>query len=338
MEASESRNMDLENTLIKLEEEQQRSASLAHVNAMLREQLDQATAANQSLTSDIHKLTQDWQAAREELDIKEREWRDEEQSFNEYFSAEHGRLLALWRQVVAFRRSFGDLKTATERDLSHVRNDVTRTSRSMHSACLNLAANVRNSDTQSQVLLDRERSDRAAIDNQLREKNREISELQSRYDAHSYELNAKVNELTMMNEKLKIQLEERDKSINTLQRQINNLETRLGERTSYDLPETDTARQIRGETEALHDALRNIAEAVINDADEFDGEEGRRSISPSRARSISPSARARSPMLRDRSKSPMARSRSPALADATFSAVQAALNKRQLQLSEPGPN
>lgn len=46
---------------------------------MLREQLDQATAANQSLTSDIHKLTQDWQAAREELDIKEREWRDEEQ-------------------------------------------------------------------------------------------------------------------------------------------------------------------------------------------------------------------------------------------------------------------
>jgi rootletin len=46
---------------------------------MLREQLDQATAANQSLTSDIHKLTQDWQAAREELDIREREWRDEEQ-------------------------------------------------------------------------------------------------------------------------------------------------------------------------------------------------------------------------------------------------------------------
>ena len=46
---------------------------------MLREQLDQATAANQSLTSAIHKLTQDWQAAREELDIKEREWRDEEQ-------------------------------------------------------------------------------------------------------------------------------------------------------------------------------------------------------------------------------------------------------------------
>lgn len=56
-----------------------RSASLAHVNSMLREQLDQATAANQSLTSDIHKLTADWQKAREELEMKENEWREEEQ-------------------------------------------------------------------------------------------------------------------------------------------------------------------------------------------------------------------------------------------------------------------
>ena len=59
-----------------------RSASLAHVNSMLREQLDQATAANQSLTADIHKLTQEWQRAREELDHKEAEWREEEQVNN----------------------------------------------------------------------------------------------------------------------------------------------------------------------------------------------------------------------------------------------------------------
>ena len=49
------------------------------MNSMLREQLDQATSANQSLTSDIHKLTQDWQRAREELEAKEGEWREEEQ-------------------------------------------------------------------------------------------------------------------------------------------------------------------------------------------------------------------------------------------------------------------
>ena len=71
--------MDIETALVKLEEEQQRSSSLSHVNTMLREQLDQATAANQQLTSDIHKLTADWQRAREELESKEAEWREEEQ-------------------------------------------------------------------------------------------------------------------------------------------------------------------------------------------------------------------------------------------------------------------
>ena len=44
---------------------------------MLREQLDQATSANQSLTADIHRLTADWQRAREELEAKEGEWREE---------------------------------------------------------------------------------------------------------------------------------------------------------------------------------------------------------------------------------------------------------------------
>jgi rootletin len=73
------------------------------------------------------------------------------QTFNEYFSAEHGRLLSLWRAVVAFRRQFSEMKTATERDLTHVRTDVTKAARSMHSACLNLQANMRSSDTQGQV-------------------------------------------------------------------------------------------------------------------------------------------------------------------------------------------
>ncbi|XP_063505515.1 rootletin-like, partial [Pongo pygmaeus] len=48
-------NQDLESALIRLEEEQQRSASLAQVNAMLREQLDQAGSANQALSEDIRK-------------------------------------------------------------------------------------------------------------------------------------------------------------------------------------------------------------------------------------------------------------------------------------------
>ena len=73
------------------------------------------------------------------------------QSFNEYFSAEHSRLLSLWRAVIAFRRQFSEMKTTTERDMSHMRADVTRVSRGMHSACLNLSSNMQNLEVQSQV-------------------------------------------------------------------------------------------------------------------------------------------------------------------------------------------
>ena len=116
----------------------------------------------------------------------------------------------------------------------------------------------------------------------------------------------------MLNEKLKIQLEERDKSISTLQKNIGNLESRVG---AYEVPETDTARQVREETEAVHLALRNIAEAVINDADQTRLDEDsveevvpvQRSVSPYRPRSISPTGRTRSPIVRTRSPSPTRR-------------------------------
>ena len=55
-----------------------RSASLAHVNSMLREQLDQATLANQQLTQDATRLTGDLGKAREEIESRESEWREEE--------------------------------------------------------------------------------------------------------------------------------------------------------------------------------------------------------------------------------------------------------------------
>lgn len=56
-----------------------RSASLAQVNAMLREQLEQANTANQALSEDIRKLAADWSKAREELEQREGEWRREKE-------------------------------------------------------------------------------------------------------------------------------------------------------------------------------------------------------------------------------------------------------------------
>lgn len=56
-----------------------RSSSLAAVNAMLREQLEQAGLANEALSRDIRRLTADWTKAREELEQKESDWRREEE-------------------------------------------------------------------------------------------------------------------------------------------------------------------------------------------------------------------------------------------------------------------
>ena len=85
-----------------------RSASLQHVNNMLREQLEEATSANQQLTLDIQKLTVDWNKAREELEARD----EEEQA---YFANEHLRLMEMWKSLNNFRRQFSELKSATQR-------------------------------------------------------------------------------------------------------------------------------------------------------------------------------------------------------------------------------
>lgn len=103
----------------------------------------------------------------------------------------------------------------------------------------------------------------------------------------------------------------------------------------------DSESQERDEMDAMHEALRRIASEVISDADRslmddsgdpelstkvMRSDSPLRSFSPARGdgrRTPSPSRR------RGRSLSP---SRAPTFADSTFSAVQAALNKRQLQV------
>lgn len=56
-----------------------RSSGLSAVNAMLREQLEQAGLANEALSQDIRRLTADWTKAREELEQRESDWRREEE-------------------------------------------------------------------------------------------------------------------------------------------------------------------------------------------------------------------------------------------------------------------
>ncbi len=75
---------------------------------MLREQLEQATSANNQLTMEVQKLTADWNKAREELEQRE----EEEQK---YFSEEHEKLIVLWQAVNGFRRQYNEMKIQTQK-------------------------------------------------------------------------------------------------------------------------------------------------------------------------------------------------------------------------------
>ncbi|CAF4587400.1 unnamed protein product, partial [Rotaria magnacalcarata] len=64
----------------------------------------------------------------------------------------------------------------TERDLNRVKTDLSQTGRSLTSACFGFLTAVKTAETQGQAVAERERSDRANCDSQIREKTREITE------------------------------------------------------------------------------------------------------------------------------------------------------------------
>lgn len=112
------------------------------LNATLREQLEESHSTNESLTADLQKLTNDWEQLREEMIIKEDEWKDEEQAFNDYYSTEHNRLLNLWRNVVSVKRLFIDIQSTTERDLNKLKSEVGTVGKEMISACCRMDTNI----------------------------------------------------------------------------------------------------------------------------------------------------------------------------------------------------
>ena len=105
------------------------------LNTSLKDQLEESHQTNETLTNDLQKLSNEWDSMREELAIKEDEWKEEEHAFNEYYTSEHNRLLNLWRNVVSVKRLFSEVKSSTERDLSKLRNEISMASNYMVSAC-----------------------------------------------------------------------------------------------------------------------------------------------------------------------------------------------------------
>ncbi|XP_058248634.1 centrosome-associated protein CEP250 isoform X1 [Hemibagrus wyckioides] len=124
----DERSDNLETTLIRLEEEQQRSVTLVEVNALLRSQLSQSAEANQALQDDLKKLTADWSKAVEEAGQKEIDWSKEKEVLSRYLESERSRLMSLWSRVVDLRRQCHAVKTATDKDLWELKAEFTRLS------------------------------------------------------------------------------------------------------------------------------------------------------------------------------------------------------------------
>jgi hypothetical protein len=68
-------------------------------------------------------------------------------------------------------------------------------------------------------LLDREKCDKMSIENQLREKIRELQELHCRYDQDRNVTNSRLQELACNNEKLKRELCEKDRALTDICRE-----------------------------------------------------------------------------------------------------------------------
>ncbi|XP_032664691.1 rootletin isoform X3 [Odontomachus brunneus] len=294
---------DLDTALKKLGEERRKCEKLLQLNTSLKDQLEESHQTNETLTNDLQKLSNDWDILREELAIKEDEWKEEEQAFNEYYTSEHNRLLNLWRDVVSVKRLFAEMKSATERDLSKLRNKVTSSSNDIISACNSTSFTMRlqASAMQSTPAQKMQQQEEGHTMSDLRT---EITSLKQQYDAAQHEIRTK------------------EDRINQLIREIHNLEERCG---VSEAAVTQTAR-MQEDIEVLQTALRDIAHAVIQDAESRDIDA--KQAPPHIHLSPSGPIPQRSPKRGARS------STIPAFAESTISAVQAALHKYQLTIHE----
>ena len=60
-------------------------------------------------------------------------------------------MICLWRTVVAYKRSYNEMKLSTERDLNRLKAELNKANHTMQAACLNFASTQKSNETQAQV-------------------------------------------------------------------------------------------------------------------------------------------------------------------------------------------
>ncbi|XP_039567222.1 centrosome-associated protein CEP250 [Passer montanus] len=253
----------LEKALLQVEEEQQRCENLAEVNTLLREHLNKASEVNSALKEDVGKLTVDWMRAREELELKESEWRTKQELYDSYLRGEHSRLLSLWRQVVTFRRHFLEMKTATDRDLSELKAEQMRLSGSIIVNCsrLNSCVHLRESIPVGKPALKDQAEQQ--VEPKINQTAQEVIALQVRCDMEKKELQDRVMELSALLVQSQKQNEEKEKTMKTLNDTVEILESSWIEK-EFAASLSNSAKE---ENLFLQKLIKNITEMVLDDSD-----------------------------------------------------------------------
>ncbi|EDW24431.1 GL23404 [Drosophila persimilis] len=298
----------------KLEEEHLRCEQILAQNNALRQQLEESNRTNEALTNDLQKLTNDWSGLRDELLIKEDEFKEEEQAFKDYYNSEHNRLLKMWREVVAVKRSFKEMQSAMKQEVAKMGQEISCVGKDINGCTASVAF------TQQQA--------KRAADEEIKQSHRISDELQHQLAT-----------LKVQYESARHEIMERDQRLLELMNQLKKLEDRCGQAES----QAALASRYSDEIERLNNSMREIAQAVVQDAENADREADAE---------VTGGAMQHMHLTRDAAsaagtgtgtgtaggggKSPRRNSTraSQAFAEGTISAVQAALHKYQLALHD----
>ncbi|XP_035880908.1 putative ciliary rootlet coiled-coil protein 2, partial [Phyllostomus discolor] len=254
-------------------------------------------------------------------------------------------LLLLWRQVTALRAPLAELRSAAEspagpqvsppgveagaggqsergwagrcrvpRGLADMRADTASTARRLHAACLDLDSNLRLSAG----------SVAGALERRLRDREREMLQLRSRWDAERAALQARLSEQTLLVGKLTEQTSKKERTISSLRADVQRLESehlRGGRRAAEDLED---------QVQSLRRVLSAIAEVARADSGwpvlaRSGGAGGEEAPGPLRSPPSTSSPRW---------SRPPPRAPSPAALDPALGAVQAAIERRRQREQE----
>lgn len=210
----------------------------------------------------------------------------------------------MWREVVAVKRAFKDMQTA-------MRNEVAKMGLEVNGAVKDINA------TCSNVCFNHQQAKRLA-DEQLAQAKRENDELQNQLAT-----------LKVQHESARHEILERDQRLLELMNQLKKLEDRCAQAESQAM----LASRYNDEIDRLNSSIREIAQAVVLDAEIADREQA------DAAAGTGSGDMQHMHLSRDTSSSAKSPRRSSArasqaFAEGTISAVQAALHKYQLALHD----